>query len=386
MEKDMERRQLIMVPGPTNVPDRVMRAMLKPMINHRGPEFKELYVRVLENTRYVFQTKSDVALLTASGTGGVECAISNIVQGANKIVVPICGFFGERLRDNIVAMGGMTVDVPVEWGKAVNVYMIEDIVKKEKDVKAVALVYNETSTGTKINDLRAIGEFCNEHDLLFVVDAISVLGGDDLPVDDWHVDICVAGSQKCLMTPPGLALLSISDKAWSVIEKSTNTFYFNLKSYRKYEKEGQTPYTPAIPLYYALDEALKMIREEGLENAINRHKICAKAVYKAIEGLGLAPFAEEKFRSNTVIAIRYPPSINDSTFRELLRKKYNVVIAGGQGKLKGSIFRIGSMGMITQAEILQVISAVGMAMSDLGHELKLNNGLSAAREVFKEAE
>ncbi|MCP8322288.1 MAG: alanine--glyoxylate aminotransferase family protein, partial [archaeon] len=160
-------------------------------------------------------------------------------------------------------------------------------------------------------------------------------------------------------------------------------FYFNLKSYRKYEKEGQTPYTPAIPLYYALDEALKMIREEGLENSIHRHRTCAKAVYEAIERMGLVPFAEEKFRSNTVIAIKNPPKISDSALRELLRKKYNVVIAGGQGKLKGSIFRIGSMGMITQAEILQVIAALNMALSELGFESRFDDGVSAARDVFK---
>jgi len=168
-----------MVPGPTNVPTRVMRAMLKPIINHRGPEFKELYVNILENVKYVFQTKGDVTILTASGTGGVECAVSNIVQGANKILVPTCGFFGERLRDNIIAMGGKPVEIPVEWGKAVTMDMIEDAVKREKDVKAIALVYNETSTGTKINCLREIGEFCNEHDLLLIVDAISVLAGDN---------------------------------------------------------------------------------------------------------------------------------------------------------------------------------------------------------------
>jgi len=372
-----------MLPGPTNVPTRVMRAMLRPMINHRGPEFKELYAKILENVKYVFQTKGDVVILTASGTGGVECAISNIVQGANKILVPVYGFFGERLRDNILAMGGKPVEIHIEWGKAVTMDMIEDAVKKDKDIKAIALVYNETSTGTKTNCLKEIGEFCDKHDLLLVVDAISVLGGDDLPVDDWHIDICIAGSQKCLMCPPGLSLLSISEKAWSIIEKSTNTFYFNLKAYRKYEKEGQTPYTPAIPLYYALDEALKMIKEEGLKNFIHRHKICAKAIYKAIESMGLIPFAEEKSRSNTVIAINYPPKVNDSAFRELLRNKYNVVIAGGQGKLKGSIFRIGSMGMVTQAEILQVISAINMALSDLGFELKFGEGIAAAREVFK---
>ncbi len=375
---------MIMLPGPTNVPSRVMRAMLKPIINHRGPEFKELYARILENLRYVFQTKGDVTILTASGTGGIECAVSNIVQGANKILVPVSGFFGERLRDNIIAMGGKVVEIPVEWGKSVNIDQIEDIVKKDKDIKAIALVYNETSTGTKINCLREIGEFCNEHDLLFVVDAISVLGGDYLPVDDWHVDICVAGSQKCLMCPPGLALLSISEKAWSVIEKSTNTFYFSLKAYKKYEKEGQTPYTPAIPLYYALDEALNMIKEEGLENFIQRHILCAKAIYNAIERMGLTLFAEEKFRSNTVIAVKYPPKVSDSTFRELLRNKYKVVIAGGQGKLKGSIFRIGSMGMVTQAEVLQVIAAISMAFSDLGFKLNFDDSIAAVREVFKE--
>ncbi|MCP8310214.1 MAG: alanine--glyoxylate aminotransferase family protein [Candidatus Methylarchaceae archaeon HK01M] len=378
-----ESRQLIMLPGPTNVPPKVMRAMIKPMINHRGPEFRELYEGILGNAKYVFQTKGDVVVLTSSGTGGVECAVTNVIQGARKIIVPVGGIFGQRLRETIAVMGGEPIEIPVDWKRAVTMDMIENVIKKEKDAKAVAVIYNETSTGSTIKCMREIGEFCNEHDLLFIVDAISILGGDSLPVDDWHVDICIAGSQKCLMSPPGLAILSISDKAWSTIEKAENIFYFNLKSYRKYKEEGQTPFTPAIPLYYALDEALKMIREEGLENVFFRHKVCAKAFYRAVEEMELVPFTEEEFRSNTVIAINNPPKVSDVSLREILRRKYKVVIAGGQGKLKGSIFRIGTMGKISRAEVMQTIGALNMTFRDLGYESKFDGSISAAKEVFE---
>jgi len=372
-----------MTPGPTNVPPRIMRAMIKPMIHHRGPEFQELYKSILDNAKYLFQTKYDVVVISSSGTGGIECAVSNIIQGVKKIIVPVGGIFGQRLSKTISVMGGKPIEIPVDWKRAVTIDMIEDAIKKEKDAKAVAVIYNETSTGAKIKCMREIGELCNERDLLFIVDAISILGGDHLPVDDWYIDICIAGSQKCLMTPPGLSLLSISDNAWSFIEKAENSFYFNLKSCRKYKEKCQTPFTPAIPLYYALDEALKIIIEERLENVISRHKVCAKASYSAIGKMGLTPFPEKEFRSNTVLAINNPPKVNDTTLRELLRKKYNIVIAGGQGKLKGSIFRIGMMGKIGPPEVLQTISSLNMALSELGLDLKFDDSLSVAREILQ---
>lgn len=374
-----------MTPGPTNIPPRVMRAMMRPIINHRGPEFKELQESVLEDAKYVFQTKGDMFVLTCSGTGGIECALGNIISYADKIVVPISGVFGERLRNAVQLLGGRPVEIPIDWKRTVGIEEIEDVVKNEGDVKAIAVVCNETSAGTKVNCMKEIGEFCRENDLIFIADAISILGGDHMPVDEWNIDICITGSQKCLMTPPGLTLVSVSDKAWSVIEKAKRPFYFDLKPYKKYQEEGQTPYTPALPLFYALDEALKMIREEGLEKAIARHRTCAEALYRAVEAMGLETFAEKQYRSNTVVGVKNPPGVSDSALRARLREKYNVVVAGGQSKLKGTMFRIGVMGMVSQAVITQTVGALSSALADLGYTTGVGEGPLRAREVFEKA-
>ena len=381
-----EEEQLIMLPGPTNVPPRVMRAMLKPIINHRGPEFKELMERLTEDAKHVFGTKGDIVILSSSGTGGVECSLSNIVSSGDKVIIPVHGVFSQRVKQIIERVGGKAVEVPVDWSRAVTIEQIEDALKKEKGTKAIAVVYNETSTGVKTKCLKEVGELCNERGLLFVVDAISILGGDVLPVDNWHVDICVTGSQKCLMCPPGLALLSVSEKAWSAIEKNkSQAHYFNLLPYREFQKEGQTPYTPAIPLFFALDEAFQTIKEEGLEVIFKRHKLCAEALYSAAENLGLELFADREFRSNTVIAVKNPKKILDKDLRELLRKKYRIVIAGGMGKLKGTMFRIGSMGVVSRFEILSVVSALESALADLGYRSAIGEGVSTAREIFEKS-
>lgn len=216
----METKQLIMLPGPTNIPTRVANAMLRPMINHRGPEFRELYSRIIDNAKYVFGTKNDLFVLSASGTGGVECAVRNICSQGNKIIVPVNGVFSQRFLEAVNLLGGKGVEIPVEWGNAVSVAQVEDTLQKNSPVTAVAIIYNETSTGVTTPNLKQIGEVCHKHGALFLVDAISIQGGVPLPVDEWGVDICVTGSQKCLMTPPGLALISISPRAWDVIKKS----------------------------------------------------------------------------------------------------------------------------------------------------------------------
>jgi len=378
-----ERIQLIMLPGPTMVPPRVLRAMAKPIINHRGPEFKELYLNVIEKSKKVFMTKGDLFILSCSGTGGVECAISNAIAPGEKVIIPVNGVFSQRVKRTVEVLGGRPVEVPVEWGSSVTVDAVEEALKKEGDAKALAVVYNETSTGAKVKCMAELGELCDERGLLYIVDAISILGGDDLPVDDWKVDICITGSQKCLMSPPGLALLSISDKAWSAIDGIHRAVYFDLKAHRDYLKEGETPFTPAIPLFYALDEALDMILEEGMEARIERHRRCAEAIYRALEAIGLEIFAKREFRSNTVIGVKDPKGIDGNTIRKIMREKYNVVIAGGMGKLKGTMFRIGSMGNVSIADVLLTISALEGALEELGHRFDRGAGVAAASGAFK---
>jgi len=371
-----------MLPGPTNVPSRVMRAMAKPIINHRGPEFRELYRRMLDNLKFAFETKGDVFVVSASGTGGVECAIRNILSNGDKVAVPVNGVFSERLRNAVTAFGGKGVEIPVEWGKGITPSQVEDLFRKEKDLKAFAVVYNETSTGVTTRNLKEIGKTCHDHGALFIVDAISILGGDTLPVDEWSVDICIAGSQKCLMTPPGLVILSVNDRAWKSVETARRSYYFDLLEHRKFAQNCETPYTPAVTLFYALDEALLMIKEEGLQARYNRHNLCARSLYGGLEALGFEIYPRQEFRSQTVVAAKYLPGVDDKKFRDLLREQYHVVVAGGMGKLKGSMFRVGVMGTVSRFEILTTIGAIESTLVDLGHKFEYGVGSRAARDIF----
>jgi len=356
--------------------------MAKPVINHRGPEFRELYGRILDNLKFVFETKGDVFVLTASGTGGIECAIRNILSNGDKVAVPVNGVFSERLRNAVSAFGGKGIEIPIEWGKAITPLQVEQLFRREKDIKAFAVVYNETSTGATTRNLKEIGGICHDHGALFVVDAISILGGDALPVDEWGVDICVAGSQKCLMTPPGLVILSVGERAWRIAETARRSYYFDLLEYREFLKNYETPYTPAVTLFYALDEALLMIKEEGLQSRYDRHNLCARSLYEGLEALGFKIFPQKEFRSQTVVAANYLPEIDDKKFRELLKDRYHVVVAGGMGKTKGAIFRIGVMGTVSQFEILTTIGAIESTLVDLGRQFEYGVGSRAARDVF----
>jgi aspartate aminotransferase-like enzyme len=357
--------------------------MMKPIINHRGPEFENLYEGIMKNLKYVFQTKNEVFVLTSSGTGGIECALSNVIDSEDKVAVPVFGFFSERLKEKVVHQGAKVIEVPVEWSDAPTAEQIEQVIEREGDVKAVTLVYNETSTGATVRDLPKIGKITKENDVLLIVDAISILGGDKLSVDEWNIDICVAASQKCLACPPGVAVVSVSDKAWEAIKRNnTRPYYFDLMRAREFSAKKVTPFTPALPVFYALDEALKIIREEGLENRFKRHATCAKAFYKGFEALKLRIYPKQDVRSNTVIAVNAPSGTNCDRFRQTMRERYKVIIASGMGKLKELIFRIGCMGIISEAETLATINAFENTLADLNFPVDFGAGVEAARKVF----
>jgi aspartate aminotransferase-like enzyme len=378
-----EERRLIMLPGPTNVPDRVMRAMLKPIINHHGPDFERLHESITHNLKYVFQTQQNAYVLTSSSTGAVECAVGNIVNPGDKVIVPVFGLFSERLKEKIVRHGGKPVEIPVNWSEAPTSDQIEQAIKNEKNVKAVAVVYNETSTGVTVRDLPEIGRITKENNVLLLVDAVSIVGGDKLPVDDWNIDLCAVGSQKCLACPPGLGAISVSEKAWETIKNvATRPYYFDLIKIREHAEKNDTPFTPALPLFYALDEALKIIREEGLEARFKRHETCAKAFYAAFEASGLKPYPSEKVRSNTVIAINSPSGVDGAKVRQLMKERYKVEITGGAGKIKQLIFRIGCMGTVSEADTLTTINAFENALKDLNYPVKIGAGVEAVRKAF----
>ena len=378
--------KLIMLPGPTNVPTRIMKAMAKPIIDHRSRDFHALYEKILKNLKYLFQTKNDVCTLTSSGTGGVECAISNTTSLGDKVIIPTFGLFSERLKETVASYGGTPIPVPAEWGKCTSMDSIERAIDKNRDAKAIAIVYNETSTGVTFRDLPKLGKIAEKNNLLLIVDAVSIMGGDELPTDKWSVDICITGVQKCLACPPGLALISVSEKAWHVIEETKNkhVYYFDLTKYREYGEKEETPFTPSLPLFYALDEALKMICEEGLENRINRHRICARAFYNAVEALKLQPLADEEFRSNTIIAIKNPRGVDDKKLNQIMEDKHHILIAGGQGKLKGSIHRIGNMGTVSEREVTATIVALEKTLKEVNYPVEPGSGTNAARKTFSQ--
>lgn len=373
-----------MLPGPTNVPPRIMRAMIKPLMGHRGPDFKELFSRVLTNTKKIFETNGDLFILTTSGTGATECALQNVTDDGDKIIVNVNGFFSERLGEAIRSYGGTPVILNSEWGKAPRLEDFRKILKANIDAKVLAVVYNETSTGVTIRDLEEIGKLCADQDVLFVVDAISILGGDKLPVDEWQVDMCVTASQKCLMCPPGLAFVTASDRAWEKIEskKKKTSYFLDLPMYRKYLEEGFTPFTPAVSLVYALDEAAKMILDEGLEARYRRHAICAQAVYDSMEALGLRLMAEPESRSHTVAAIASPPGVEEGKMRELIKTKYGIELGGSLDKWKGKMFRVGVMGNVGSPEIMSTVSAIASAAADLGFNARIPEALEAARKTL----
>ena len=381
----VQDRKLIMLPGPTNVPDRVMLAMMRPTINHRGPEFSALLSSIAEGLKYVFETKEEVYVLTSSGTGAVECAISNIIDAGDKVIVPTFGYFSERLKETVARHGGRVIEVPFEWGEAPGTEQIEKAIRKEKKVKLVAIVNNETSTGVTVRNLPRMAEIAKQNDALLMADSISILGGDYLPVDKWGIDLCVTGSQKCLACPPGLALISVGKRAWEVIGKKAAKppYYFDLPSIREHWLRKETPCTPAISLYYALDESLKIIREEGLKKRFQRYAKCAKAFYNGFEAIGLKPYPAENVRSNTVITVKVPSGVDISQVREIMKERYNVVITGGLGKIRQLILRIGCMGIISEAEVLTTINALENTLADLNYPIKIGRGVEAARKVFR---
>lgn len=359
---------LAMLPGPTNVPNRVMNAMLAPVINHRSDDFRVLYKSIVERTQKVFMTSNDIVLLTTSGTGAVEASVVNLIKKGDKAVIPVNGEFSTRLADLIDSWGGQAIRVNAPFGENPPYDKFEEAFQRHNDIKAIYAVYNETSTGTTIRYMDKLGDLASRKGAFFVADSVSILGGDELPVDKWNIDICFTASQKALAAPPGVAPISISKRAKKYMQENPPpTQYLNLKRYFKYyEEHFETPFTPALPLYYAFREALNIVLEEGMENRIRRHKICAEAFYSGLSALGLTPFAKPDARSNMIIALNYLAGMDDKKFRGLLSSEFRVLVAGGFGDLKGKVFRIGSMGEVGRYHVMRTISSISSAMNILG--------------------
>ena len=374
--------ELLMIPGPVPLHPRVINAMAKQMINHRGEEFGRIMDFCVEQFRKIFATEeNDVLIISGSGTSGMEAAVSNFVSG--KIVCIENGKFGERF----VKIGERYCEsvqrLKFEWGKSIDLDRVEEALAN--GAEAVTMVHNETSTGI-LNPAEKIGKLAEKYDALFILDAITSAGGDVVLVDEWGVDVAVVGSQKCLGAPPGIAAVVVSEKAWS---RTTGKapYYLDLESYKKSlnKTPSQTPYTPALPLFFALYEALKIIEEETIEKRIERHRKLSEGCRRAMTAMGLELFPElnEYSRySNTVTAVKMPDGITDAQLRGTVKKEFGVIIAGGQDILKGRIFRIGNMGNVGVKEMITTISAVELTLHRYGVIDEVGKGIDAAMEVY----
>lgn len=374
-----------MLPGPTNVPERVMRAMLAHIINHRSDDFVELYTEVIEKTQQVFQTQNDIVALSASGTGAVEASVVNLIKKGDKVIIPVNGEFSNRLSQMIEWQGANVVKLETPPGQNATLDQIKEAFDNNKDVKAFYVVHNETSTGTMVNYLDKISNLTSRNDAFYIVDSVSLLGGSELPVDKWNVDVCMTGAQKALAAPPGISPISISPKAKKyMIENPPPTMYFNLARYFKYYEESKhTPFTPALPLLYAYREALRIILEEGLEARFKRHKVCSDALYAGLSAIGLTPFAKEEDRSISIIALNYLDGLEDKIFRNTLAEKFRVLVAGGFGNLKGKVFRVGCMGEVNRYHVMRTISAISSTLAMMGHKTNAQEGLKIAEDKLK---
>lgn len=351
----LQENALLMTPGPTNVPERVLEAMRTTVCHHRTREFEAIFAELNEGLKAVFQTRQPVLTFPAAGTGGMEAAIVNLFSPGDKVLAVSIGVFGDRFIE-IARIFGLEVDaIAVPWGRGVYLEEIKAALKDEH--KAVILTHNETSTGAS-NPIREIGEFLKDRPQLYVVDAISSLGGSEIRMDDWHIDVLIAGSQKALMTPPGLNFIGVSGQAWEHVEKATlPRFYWDFRKARKMMESArpQTPYTPAITLIGAAHQAVGMIREEGLDNVFARHRKLAAYFREEASGLGLELYTDARFLSDTITAFSTDQA---ETIKKKMEEEHRIIIADGQGKLKGKLIRVGHMGMVNQAMIERTLAGL----------------------------
>ena len=346
------------IPGPTPCPPEVLQAMAGQMINHRGPEFGEMLQDITARLKQLFQTKNDLYLLTCSGTGGLEAAIVNTLSPGDRVLSVTVGVFGERFTGMAEEFGAEVIPLRFEYGQTADPDEIRRALQKEPEIKAVMVAHNETSTGVT-NDLAAISAVVKEFDKLLLVDAISSMGSIDLSVDKWHCDVAVTASQKGWMVPPGLAMVSVSQEAWQAHARARMPrFNWDFARAQKYLEIGQTPWTPAVSIVFGLSVALDMMLKEGLSNIFARHARVGDAAREGVKSLGMSLFPDEKYASNTVTAVSVRDGMDVKEMLKILREEYQIVLAGGQQSLQGKIFRIGHLGLITEEDIKEIISAL----------------------------
>ena len=378
----MSEKRHLLTPGPTPVPPEVLAAISQPVVHHRGPDFKPVYERTLERLRDVFRTERDVLLFGAAGTGAMESAVANLCSPGERVLVVSAGHFGERWQAIASAYGAELETLEYSWGE---IPMADDVAARLAELggaKAVFVTHSETSTGV-VCDLQAIAGVANEHDALSVVDAVSSLGAVPLETDAWRLDVVLSGSQKALMTPPGLAMAAVSEAAWAARGESPR-FYFDWERTRKAQASLDAPFTPPVSLVAGLDVALGLLLDAGLDATFERHVRLGRACREGAKAMGLELFSPDEDRSAVVTAIRSPDGIDATELVRDLRDRFGITIANGQGVLKGKIFRIGHIGYFDVFDITTALAAVELVLADLGAEIERGVAVTRALEVYDE--
>lgn len=378
----MQDKQYLMIPGPTPVPPTVTAAMSMPIIGHRTDTFAKMHERIVEKLKMVFQTKNDIFVLTNTGTGALETAIANMVSPGDKVLSLITGNFGERFANIAKAYNAEVIEVNFGYGNDVDLAVVEKKLIEHPDVKVVLATQNETSTGV-MNDIAGIGALVSKTPAVLLVDGVSGVGAIEIKVDQWGVDMLCTASQKAFMLPPGLAMVSVSDKAWEVSKNNKSPrFYFSLPAFKKVYDKWNTAYTPAVSLFYGLEASLDMMLAEGLDNVYARHALLARATRAGVKALGLNLLAEERCASNALTGVWGPEGIGADDLRKIIKNEYGVTFAGGQGVVKGKGFRIAHMGFCDKMDVIIAISALEMGLAQAGYPVQLGAGIKAAQEVL----
>lgn len=376
------RKTYLLTPGPTQIPESIHSIFARPIIHHRTPAFQNLFEDVRAGLKFLFQTKQDVLLLAASGTGAMEASVSNLFRKGDSVLVLNAGKFGERWTKIAKVYGLNPIELKSAAGEAPEPKQIDDLVRANPTARAILFQASETSTGVRL-PTQEICKIARGAGMISICDAITACGVFDLPMDEWGIDVLITGSQKALMIPPGLSMIALSERAWAMSESADlPRFYFDLTKERKSQVKAQTAWTPAISLIQGLQESLRMFKEEGLHNVFKRHELLARATRNAVQALGLELLAK-KAPSNAVTSVKIPPSIKEGkAVPKLMRDKYGVTIVGGQDELEGKIIRLSHFGYCDRFDITTGISALELALHELGHKFELGAGVAAVLRTF----
>jgi serine---pyruvate transaminase len=380
----MSERRYLFTPGPTPVPPEVLAALAEPVIHHRERDYREIYERCLARLREVYRTEHDVLMFTTSGTGAFESAVANLTSPGDRQLVLSAGNFGERWAGMVRAFGADLVHVRLEWGETPEPEDLRGALEEAGDVGVVYLTHSETSTGV-VCDVQALAAVAKEAGALVVVDAVSSLGAVPLETDAWGIDVVVSGSQKALMCPPGVAFTSVSPAALEAAAHATSPRYvLDWERTRKAQAKLDAPFTPAVSIVRALDVALGLLLDEGLEGAFDRHARLGRACREGAKAMGLELFSPDEERSAVVTAIRTPEGVDATEIVKALRDRFGITLANGQGELKGKIFRIGHIGWFDVFDIVTALAAVELVLADAGAEIERGVAVTRALEAWAE--